>query len=311
MSRSGCCRGLLALPVGCCCVAAWRSPTPKTSSPRAIRRTRKSTRAGRRAPAPKNRPELRGRNLLDRHPGPVLRTGGRRTRTAASPSSSSATARRPGRTPVDELKTVRVDLPVGLSVNPGATVAANSPSSKPGRSCPTGSKVGESYVTAAVPWARRPGRPARPRSPSTTSNRNRARRRASGSNSPATKSSSKATSTGPATTTRASRSTSRPPSRKRWAPGCWGPERRDPEKPPGLQRPLRRRDLPHHADHLLRTRLRRRLGAGRAAGGLRAHLLDLSARRLLRKNPTRTSPTAPLPRVADPAAGAKPSAPGT
>ena len=42
------------------------------------------------------------------------------TPTGASPSSSSRT-NRPGETPVGELKTVRVDLPVGLSVNPGAT----------------------------------------------------------------------------------------------------------------------------------------------------------------------------------------------
>jgi hypothetical protein len=61
----------------------------------------------------------------------------------------------PGEAPVDELKTVRVDLPVGLSVNPGATErcplavfesgASNCASQHPG------SEVGESLVTAAGP----------------------------------------------------------------------------------------------------------------------------------------------------------------
>lgn len=57
----------------------------------------------------------------------------------------------PGETPVDELKTVRVDLPVGLSVNPGATpqcplaIFEASPSG-----CPPGSEVGNSFVTAAL-----------------------------------------------------------------------------------------------------------------------------------------------------------------
>jgi hypothetical protein len=53
--------------------------------------------------------------------------------------------------PVGEVKTIQVDLPVGLSVNPGATqrckqeVFENEPSS-----CPPDSKVGESLVTASV-----------------------------------------------------------------------------------------------------------------------------------------------------------------
>ena len=63
-------------------------------------------------------------DLQRRHPGPVLRTRPPPTRRSASPSSSSSTAnRRPLEKPVGELKTVRVDLPVGLSVNPGATAA--------------------------------------------------------------------------------------------------------------------------------------------------------------------------------------------
>ncbi len=57
----------------------------------------------------------------------------------------------PGKTPVGELKTVRVDLPVGLSVNPQATPQCEqatfeaSPSS-----CPVGSDVGKSEVTASL-----------------------------------------------------------------------------------------------------------------------------------------------------------------
>jgi hypothetical protein len=58
----------------------------------------------------------------------------------------------PGEAPVDELKTVRVDLPVGLSVNPGATVRCKLTVFEAGASgCPPGSKVGESFVTAAGP----------------------------------------------------------------------------------------------------------------------------------------------------------------
>jgi hypothetical protein len=58
----------------------------------------------------------------------------------------------PGEAPVDELKTVRVDLPVGLSVNPGATVRCKLSVFEAGAGgCPTESKVGESFVTAAGP----------------------------------------------------------------------------------------------------------------------------------------------------------------
>jgi hypothetical protein len=54
--------------------------------------------------------------------------------------------------PVGELKTVRVDLPVGLSVNPGATEQC--PLAKfeaDPTTCPGESKVGTSIVTAALP----------------------------------------------------------------------------------------------------------------------------------------------------------------
>lgn len=58
----------------------------------------------------------------------------------------------PGEAPVDELKTVRVDLPVGLSVNPGATIRCKLSVFEAGASgCPPESKVGESFVTAAGP----------------------------------------------------------------------------------------------------------------------------------------------------------------
>jgi hypothetical protein len=57
----------------------------------------------------------------------------------------------PGETPVDELKTVRVDLPVGLSVNPQATPQCPLEDfEKDPASCPAGSQVGESAVTASV-----------------------------------------------------------------------------------------------------------------------------------------------------------------
>jgi hypothetical protein len=57
----------------------------------------------------------------------------------------------PGETPVGELKTVRVDLPVGLSVNPGATVHCPLAIFKAGASgCPPESNVGTSQVTVSI-----------------------------------------------------------------------------------------------------------------------------------------------------------------
>ncbi|HWO15887.1 MAG TPA: hypothetical protein VNM89_04145 [Solirubrobacterales bacterium] len=55
--------------------------------------------------------------------------------------------------PVGNLKTVRVDLPVGLSVNPQATEQCDlGPGERPdARTCPPGSKVGTSTVTAVNP----------------------------------------------------------------------------------------------------------------------------------------------------------------
>ncbi len=52
-------------------------------------------------------------------------------------------------TPVGELKTVRVDLPVGLSVNPGATEICTQ-AQFDSSACPKGSEVGESEVTVSV-----------------------------------------------------------------------------------------------------------------------------------------------------------------
>ncbi|HET7589469.1 MAG TPA: hypothetical protein VFK14_04710 [Solirubrobacterales bacterium] len=57
----------------------------------------------------------------------------------------------PGETPVDELKTVRVDLPVGLSVNPGATERCPLTTFEAGASgCPPESEVGKSQVTVSL-----------------------------------------------------------------------------------------------------------------------------------------------------------------
>ncbi len=58
----------------------------------------------------------------------------------------------PGETPVADLKRVLVDLPVGLSVNPGATPRCPLATFEAGAAgCPAASKVGESFVTAAMP----------------------------------------------------------------------------------------------------------------------------------------------------------------
>ncbi|MFN8162852.1 MAG: hypothetical protein U0R26_03295 [Solirubrobacterales bacterium] len=57
----------------------------------------------------------------------------------------------PLETPVGELKTVRVDLPVGLSVNPGAAPRCPLATFEASpASCPAGSQVGESMVTASL-----------------------------------------------------------------------------------------------------------------------------------------------------------------
>lgn len=69
----------------------------------------------------------------------------------------------PGETPVDELKTVRVDLPVGLSVNPGATVRCPLATFQAGASgCPAESVVGKSQVTVSLPPLGIPSPPTAP-----------------------------------------------------------------------------------------------------------------------------------------------------
>jgi len=55
----------------------------------------------------------------------------------------------PGETPVGELKTIRVDLPVGINVNPGAT-ARCAQAEFEASSCPGPSRVGTSFVTSAL-----------------------------------------------------------------------------------------------------------------------------------------------------------------
>jgi hypothetical protein len=57
----------------------------------------------------------------------------------------------PGESPVGELKTVRVDLPVGLSVNPQATPQCEQAKFESNPALCAGSEVGESLVTAALP----------------------------------------------------------------------------------------------------------------------------------------------------------------
>ncbi|MFI5025260.1 MAG: hypothetical protein ACHQCI_00705 [Solirubrobacterales bacterium] len=53
--------------------------------------------------------------------------------------------------PVDELKTVRVDLPIGLSVNPGATPQCPLATFEADpKTCPLGSKVGNSFITVSL-----------------------------------------------------------------------------------------------------------------------------------------------------------------
>ncbi len=69
----------------------------------------------------------------------------------------------PGETPVDELKTVRVDLPVGLSVNPGATPRCKLVTFEAGASgCSPLTEVGKSQVTVSMPPLGTPSPPTAP-----------------------------------------------------------------------------------------------------------------------------------------------------
>jgi hypothetical protein len=72
-------------------------------------------------------------------------------------------SRAPGQTPVGEIHTVRVDLPVGLSVNPSATVRCPLATFEAGASgCPAASQVGTSKVTVSLPPLGIPAPPAAP-----------------------------------------------------------------------------------------------------------------------------------------------------
>lgn len=67
----------------------------------------------------------------------------------------------PGESPVGEVKTIRVDLPVGLSVNPGATERCPLSVFEAGAAgCPPGSEVGKSAVTTSLAGV--PTQPAPP-----------------------------------------------------------------------------------------------------------------------------------------------------
>ena len=96
---------------------------------------------------PPEAPDLLGRharNSSSKRPPP--------TPNGASPSSSSSTNRPgPSKRRSANSKTVRVDLPVGLSVNPGATPQCPTGDLRSGAGrLPAGSQVGESAVTASL-----------------------------------------------------------------------------------------------------------------------------------------------------------------
>ncbi len=192
---------------------------------------------------------------------------------SASPSSSSRTNRRtrPGcrsgtQNRWASSRTLRVDLPVGLSVNPQATPQCELASFEAEQcavSAP-GSQVGTSAVTAALA-----GLPAVPLDgPTKVPVYNLVPKQGQ-----------------PAlfgfTSHPLQRRERLPRSRRRLGRrlprgvhdrGAEIAARRDPAKPAGLQRPRRQRHLPHPAEHLLRPR----------PGRLRARLLDPAAGRLRR-----------------------------
>ena len=110
---------------------------------------------------PRHRPSCSPQRLNSSSPRPPG------TRRSASPRSSSS-IRPLRRNPAGNLKTVLVDLPPGLSVNPQATPQCVLEGGKfPAGGCPADTQVGISAVTASG-LARHPARP-RSRSRSTTS----------------------------------------------------------------------------------------------------------------------------------------------
>ena len=116
-------------------------------------RTRPSIPAGRRAPATPNR--RAGSDFCSvATPDQFFEQRRRPSQLGLHPVHRQPTneVRLDGKEPVGELETVHVDLPVGLSVNPGATERCALATFEAGASgCPLGSQVGESEVTVAPP----------------------------------------------------------------------------------------------------------------------------------------------------------------
>ena len=261
----------------------------RTSSPRAIRATRKSTPAGRPGPAPStprrpaaspppvsssNRPRPSARRL---HP---VHRQAHDHRPRRDRKTARGTENRPRRPPGRAQRQPRRD----------PALRPRRPSKPPPPPATRSRRSATSFVTAADPVL---GAVA-PQLQAAVYNikpPNRASPPASGSNCSATKSSSRPTSTGPATTTRASRS------HVPKALDLPGLGRRDPQKPPGLRRHRRRRHLHHHPQHLPRRG---------DPGGRPAALLDLPARRLLRG---RGEPRLPVSRATPSPASSRRSRP--
>ena len=187
----------------------------------------------------------------------------------------------PLETPVGEVETVRVDLPVGLSINPGATERCPLATFQAGASgCPSGisgkvgegSIVGESLVTTS---ARRRRHPAdQTTHPGPGLQRHPTPRRV-GEVRPRTRRPGSV----PARRRRLGRRLPRGiHDRRSQNPPDWGAR---PEKPPRLRRQLRRRHLHHDPQHLPRRSVHR----------IRDHLLDPAPRPVLerrkKKKPSR------------------------
>ena len=125
------------------------------SSPRRIRTARRPTAAGRRGPAnPTRRP------AASTAPRAVLRTSRRPPAGRLHPVHRQHTNRSDRwKTPVGELKTVRVDLPAGLTVNPQATEQCRPDGlrSRPRLPARPTRRSAKSFVTASVLGVPTPG----------------------------------------------------------------------------------------------------------------------------------------------------------
>ena len=183
--------------------------------------------------------------MLARNPRSVLHPGGRAPAVRLHPVHRQAHGRPdPGtKNPVGKLKDVRVDLPVGLSVNPQATPQCDLATfTSNALLCPPTRRSGESLITVRRRHAAGPPVPAQvynlvPSTGNRPASASELARHAT--------SSSKPTSTGTATTTRASRSTSRRPP----LGGCEGLICKNRLVFDGTRR---QRQLPHHPEHLPR-----------------------------------------------------------